>query len=107
MDIYWVILFIVLVSLFIERLVRKLKISSFDQRYVVVTGCDTGSGNMLAKRLDAMQFHVFAGCFTSKAVTQLTEECSRNMTAIQVDVSKDASIEQMLETVKRKLPEDK
>ncbi|XP_053374120.1 dehydrogenase/reductase SDR family member 9-like [Mercenaria mercenaria] len=107
MDIYWVILFIVLVSLFIERLVRKLKISSFDQRYVVVTGCDTGFGNMLAKRLDAMQFHVFAGCFTSKAVTQLTEECSRNMTAIQVDVSKDASIEQMLETVKRKLPEDK
>ncbi|XP_053374123.1 17-beta-hydroxysteroid dehydrogenase type 6-like [Mercenaria mercenaria] len=104
MDIYWVILFIVLVSLFIERLVRKLKISSFDQRYVVVIGCDTGFGNMLAKRLDAMQFHVFAGCFTSKAVTQLTEECSRNMTAILVDVSKDASIEQMLEG---KLPEDK
>ncbi|XP_053373547.1 17-beta-hydroxysteroid dehydrogenase type 6-like [Mercenaria mercenaria] len=107
MDIYWVILFISLVSLLIERLVRKLKISNFNQRYVVVTGCDTGFGNMLAKRLDAMQFHVFAGCFTSKAVMQLTEECSQNMTAIQVDVSKDASIEQMLETVKRKLPKDK
>jgi short-subunit dehydrogenase involved in D-alanine esterification of teichoic acids len=62
---------------------------------------------MLAKRLDVMRFRVFAGCYTNNAVTELTEECSENLTAIQVDVSSSRSIDKMVETIKNKLPTDK
>lgn len=107
MDVWLTILLLIFISFCIEWLFRKLKLGNFQQRYVVVTGCDTGFGNMLAKRLDVMQFRVFAACYTDKAVKLLTEECSQNMTAIQVDVSNVTSIEKMVEVIKIKLPKDK
>ncbi|XP_060582430.1 17-beta-hydroxysteroid dehydrogenase type 6-like [Ruditapes philippinarum] len=107
MEIVLVISFIILISFGIEWLLRKLRVNKFEQRYVLVTGCDTGFGNMLAKRLDVMRFRAFAGCYTNNAVTELTEECSENLTAIQVDVSSPTSIDKMVETIKNKLPTDK
>jgi hypothetical protein len=31
-------------------------------KYILITGCDTGFGNLLAKRLDGRGFYVFAAC---------------------------------------------
>ena len=34
---------------------------------VLITGCDTGIGNELAKYLDGLGFHVFAGCLDTSS----------------------------------------
>lgn len=104
MDIWWCIFLLCFIALIAERLLRRLKIDKFDQRYVLITGCDTGFGNLLAKRLDALKFHVFAACLTNEAVKLLTEETSSNFIAVELDVTQDASIEKMVEKVKRLLP---
>lgn len=107
MAIWWIILLLCCIALVAERFLRKLKIDKFDQRYVLITGCDTGFGNTLAKRLDALKVHVFAACLTKEAVKRLTEETSSNLIAVELDVTQDASIEKMIEKVKRLLPRDK
>jgi len=57
---------------------NKQTISKYDERYVVITGCDSGFGNMLAKKLDELGFHVFAGCLTEQGCIQLNNETSTN-----------------------------
>lgn len=86
---------------------RKLTVGRYNDRYVLVTGCDSGFGNLLAKRLDLLGFNVFAGCLSKSGVEGLKSECSVNVTAIQMDVTSDASIEGAIENVKTKIPKDK
>lgn len=99
--------FFLIFGLIVEWLIRQLKISNYDERYVLITGCDTGFGNGLAKRLDKMKVHVFACCLTKEEAQKLLAETSSNLLAIQMDVTKDASIEKTMEIVKRTLPKDK
>jgi retinol dehydrogenase-16 len=72
-----------------------------------VTGCDTGFGNLLAKRLDALGCHVFAGCLTEAGETDLKKSCSEKLLAISLDVTKPESVRKAFEIVKAKLPEGK
>ncbi|KAJ7317937.1 hypothetical protein JRQ81_004099 [Phrynocephalus forsythii] len=46
-------------------------LSSFKDKYVFITGCDSGFGNLLAKRLDKKGFRVLAGCLTQKGADNL------------------------------------
>ena len=42
-------------------------------RHVVITGCDSGFGRMLALRLHAQGFHVHAGCLLPKSAVELSQ----------------------------------
>ena len=48
----------------LDRLIRIPRHRSPTSRikYILITGCDWGFGNMCAKRLDAKGFFVFAAC---------------------------------------------
>ncbi|XP_022090958.1 D-beta-hydroxybutyrate dehydrogenase, mitochondrial-like [Acanthaster planci] len=61
---------------------------------VVVTGCDTGIGNALARYLDKQGFRVFAGCLfeTGEGARKLKEECSRKLQVVQMDVTSDEQV---------------
>ncbi|XP_052807866.1 17-beta-hydroxysteroid dehydrogenase type 6-like [Mya arenaria] len=85
----------------------KQKLASFKDRYVVITGCDTGFGHKLAKRLDVLGFKVFAACFTQNGVEELSSTCSKNVTPIRMDVTNDDSINKAVEEVTNLLPDDK
>ncbi|XP_071120324.1 17-beta-hydroxysteroid dehydrogenase type 6-like [Mytilus edulis] len=85
---------------------NRQKVGNYRHRYVVITGCDSGFGNLLAKRLDVLGFHVFAGCFSQQGIDMLNKETSDNVKAIQLDVSKTESINKALEKVKASLPEN-
>lgn len=89
------------------RVLRKLTVGRYNERHVLVTGCDSGFGNLLTKRLDLLGFKVFACCLSKSGVEGLKSECSVNVTAIQMDVTSDASIEGAIENVKAKIPKDK
>jgi hypothetical protein len=89
------------------RWLRGLQtIGSYGSRYVFVTGCDSGFGNLLTKKLDGLGFHVFAGCLSEKGMKQLESQTSSNVTSVRLDVTKTESIQSALQVVKSKLPKD-
>jgi hypothetical protein len=88
------------------RVLNKIKISNYKGRYVLVTGCDSGFGYLLTKRLDLLGFNVFAGCLTKAGVENLRSECSEKVTAVQLDVSNDDNINAVAGLVKKKLKPD-
>ncbi|XP_015280189.1 PREDICTED: 11-cis retinol dehydrogenase [Gekko japonicus] len=74
-------------------------LSSFKDKYVFITGCDTGFGNMLAKRLDKKGFHVLAGCLTLKGADSLKRATSPNLRTMLIDVTNSESIRKAVEWV--------
>ncbi|XP_038066175.1 D-beta-hydroxybutyrate dehydrogenase, mitochondrial-like [Patiria miniata] len=56
---------------------------------VVVTGCDTGIGNALARYLDKLGYRVFAGCLYAdgEGATELRGQCSDRLHVLQMDVT--------------------
>lgn len=74
-----------------------------DGKAVLITGCDTGFGNMLAKRLAQQGFMVYAGCLDSNSEGAMVLKKSRNVKVLQLDVTKDNQIDEALESVKQDL----
>lgn len=97
----------IVLFLTLRWLLRKLRVGNYDNKYVFITGCDTGFGNMLAKRLDKLGLHVFAGCLTKQGAMGLKKECSSRLATVMIDVSDDNSIEAARDEVESKLPTGK
>ena len=96
-----------LVYKILDRLIRRPRISRIKDRYIFVTGCDTGFGRTTAMRLDALGCHVFAGCLTETGEVYLRKVCSDRLHAIRLDVSKPESVQQAYQFVQSKLPSGK
>lgn len=75
---------------------------------VLVTGCDSGFGHALALRLDQLGFRVFAGCLFAKAggegALRLKREGSERLHVLQLDLTSNEQLDDVLEEVKNKLP---
>lgn len=91
----------------VDYLLRIPYIGDYEMRYILVTGCDTGFGNELAKRLDRLGCHVFAGCLTEKGETELKKMTSDKLLPISLDVAKPESVRKAFDVVKSKLPQGK
>ncbi|KAH9508453.1 Retinol dehydrogenase 7 [Bulinus truncatus] len=89
------------------RALRSLKVGSYEDRYVLITGCGAGFGKGLACHLDQLGFHVIAGCRTERGMKYLKENCSERLVTLQLDVSNNKDIEAALLEVKRLLPDNK
>ncbi|GFT82667.1 estradiol 17-beta-dehydrogenase 2 [Nephila pilipes] len=83
---------------------QKCQVDSCNKA-VLVTGCDTGFGHSLAKRLDSKGFHVFATCLfpSGEGATELKKSCSQSLHVLHVDVTKDDSVIEAVDYVKRNL----
>ena len=86
---------------------RRQWLPRMSTKPVFITGCDSGFGRALALRLDRKGVPVFAGCYTSKGVDSLVGEGSFRLRAVQVDVSKDDSIQAAYTWVRKQLTEGK
>ncbi|KAM6985034.1 retinol dehydrogenase 1 [Aplochiton taeniatus] len=75
------------------------KVSDFDQKYVFITGCDSGFGNLLSKQLDRKGFHVIAACLTEKGASALASESSSRLKTFLLNVTDTASISSAVEFV--------
>jgi len=73
-------------------------------RYILITGCDSGFGNMLAKRLNSLGVPVFAGCLTEKGEDELRKSCSPLLKTFRLDVSDPSSVRKAFDFVKANLP---
>jgi len=88
----------------VDWLIRLFYIGKYNERYILVTGCDTGFGNILAKRLDSLGCHIFAGCLTDAGGAQLKSQCSEKLQVLSLDVSNHDSVQKAFDFVKTALP---
>ncbi|XP_072016832.1 retinol dehydrogenase 16-like [Amphiura filiformis] len=80
----------------------KIKLNP-QNRYILITGCDSGFGNVLARNLDKKGCHVFATCLTSAGAESLTKVSSARLHAMIMDVSNSESIQVAFEVVDKVL----
>ncbi|XP_066275400.1 retinol dehydrogenase 7-like [Branchiostoma lanceolatum] len=80
---------------------EKGRVSQLADKTVVITGCDTGFGNLLARRLDQLGLRVFAGCLTEAGVAELRQSCSERLQPIQMDVTSSDSVQAAFRVVER------
>ncbi|KAG2459288.1 RDH7 dehydrogenase, partial [Polypterus senegalus] len=78
----------------------RKRVSGISNKYVFITGCDSGFGNLLAKRLDQLGFRVFAACFTEKGEDELKKTTSEKLVTVHLDVTKSESIQRAIELIK-------
>ena len=76
-------------------------------RYILITGCDSGFGKRAAQRFDVAGCHVIATCLTSEGANALRETCSAQLTAVQMDVTDEDSVQQAYSVVTELLQPDK
>ncbi|KAH3728008.1 hypothetical protein DPMN_053953 [Dreissena polymorpha] len=71
-----------------------------------ITGCDTGFGHDLARRLDDRKFTVFAGCLRpdGAGARKLASGASKRLHVVPLDVTSDDSVEEAHAYVKKHLP---
>ncbi|KAG9465471.1 retinol dehydrogenase 7-like [Eleutherodactylus coqui] len=77
-------------------------------RAVLITGCDSGFGNLLAHRLLDLGFTVFAACLFPDgegAQALLTHSSPGQVKVIKLDVTSDKEIEQVKQYVQDHLPD--
>ncbi|XP_028518747.1 retinol dehydrogenase 7 isoform X2 [Exaiptasia diaphana] len=112
MEIEWNSLLITLILLILFLTFTTLKkillpmprVSSFDEKYILITGCDSGFGKSTAVRLDRLGLNVFATCLTKKGKENLERLCTRRLTVIIMDVTDSAQIRNCLQIVQKKIP---
>ncbi len=86
---------------FVYRWFRESKrVSNKADKYVYITGCDSGFGNLLARHLDKLGFPVIAGCYTEKGEDELKKRTSDRLTTIQLDVSNSESVSKAAAVIK-------
>lgn len=90
----------------IKRLYIDELVENFHEKYVLLTGCDSGFGRETALRLDSLGFNVFATCLTSEGQTQLIVRCSKRLKAIHLDVTNSQEIREAFKFVVQNLPEN-
>ncbi|XP_004646627.1 estradiol 17-beta-dehydrogenase 2 [Octodon degus] len=76
-----------------------------DQKAVLVTGCDSGFGHALVKKLDKLGFTVFAGVLNEKGpgAEELRRNCSTRITVLQMDVTSPEQIKDAYSKVVEKV----
>ncbi|CAL1300703.1 unnamed protein product [Larinioides sclopetarius] len=75
------------------------------RKAILITGCARGFGKHIAKHLDSKGFHVFASCLNpnSSGADDLRNSCSSRLQILQLDVTKDESVEKAVQYVKANL----
>jgi len=75
---------------------------------VLITGCDSGFGHLLALQLDSLGFKVFAGCLqVNGSGAQALKNSSSKHLQLQLDVTDHAQVNAALQLINRTLRDQK
>ncbi|XP_063808554.1 retinol dehydrogenase 7-like isoform X2 [Pseudophryne corroboree] len=89
----WLPVLALLGLIFLYRWYRQSQIlENLSDKYVFITGCDTGFGNLLAKQLDRRGMRVLAACLTEKGAENLKKETSSRLQTVILDVTDSKSV---------------
>uniref|UniRef100_A0A8B9RZA3 11-cis retinol dehydrogenase n=1 Tax=Accipiter nisus TaxID=211598 RepID=A0A8B9RZA3_9AVES len=102
----WLYLLLAALAWVLGWLVRDRRtLPSVKEKYVLITGCDSGFGNLLARQLDARGLRVLAACLTQKGADSLQRGCSGHLRTTLLDVTRSDSIRQAVEWVRAEVGE--
>lgn len=91
----------------LNNFIRKwfIKCVNTSDKIVLISGCDTGFGNLFAKFLNKKGYHVFASCLNEQSCRQLKEEadCPKKMIAFVMDITKDDHVDRAFSLIKNYL----
>ncbi|XP_042307418.1 17-beta-hydroxysteroid dehydrogenase type 6-like [Sceloporus undulatus] len=97
----WFYLAVLLGLYFFRRWYRERQtVENLREKYVFITGCDSGFGNKLARQLDALGLRVLAACFTADGAEELERLSSDRLKTTILDVSSKESVVAATEWVK-------
>ncbi|XP_061736065.1 D-beta-hydroxybutyrate dehydrogenase, mitochondrial-like isoform X1 [Nerophis ophidion] len=68
------------------------QVDTFSLKQVLITGCDSGFGNLLARQLDRKGFCVIAACLTQGGAADLASSASPRLKTLILDVTDSESI---------------
>ncbi|XP_068123610.1 retinol dehydrogenase 7-like [Hyperolius riggenbachi] len=90
----------VLCGILLYRWHRQSQIlENVTDKYVFITGCDSGFGNLLAKQLDRRGMKVLAACLTQTGAENLKNETSSRLQTRILDVADGKSVSSAAEWV--------
>ncbi|XP_034956688.1 retinol dehydrogenase 7 [Zootoca vivipara] len=97
----WLYLAALLGLYFLRRWYKERQtVENLTEKYVFITGCDSGFGNLLARQLDARGLRVLAACLTQKGAEQLGKATSERLKTTILDVTSTESVAAATEWVK-------
>lgn len=78
----------------------QLKIADVADKYVFITGCDSGFGNLAARTFDRKGFHVIAACLTESGSAALKAKTSERLHTVLLDVTNPENVKETAQWVK-------
>ena len=100
----WVYLAVLVGLYYLLRWQRERQVvSHLRDKYVFITGCDSGFGNLLARQLDLRGLRVLAACLTEQGAQQLRKQTSDRLETVLLDVTKTESIAAATQWVKERV----
>uniref|UniRef100_A0A4X1W6D6 Retinol dehydrogenase 16 n=1 Tax=Sus scrofa TaxID=9823 RepID=A0A4X1W6D6_PIG len=100
----WVYLVVLVGLYYLLRWQRERQVvSHLRDKYVFITGCDSGFGNLLARQLDLRGLRVLAACLTEQGAQQLRKQTSDRLETVLLDVTKTESVAVAKEWVKERV----
>ena len=89
----WLYLAVLVVLYYLLRWSRERQmVSHLRDKFVFITGCDSGFGNQLARQLDLRGLRVLAACLTEQGAEQLRKQTSDRLQTVILDVTKTDSV---------------
>ncbi|NXT27393.1 H17B6 dehydrogenase, partial [Syrrhaptes paradoxus] len=90
----WLLAAAVLVGLFLLRrwYRERQPVPRLSEKFVLITGCDSGFGQRLARQLDARGLRVLAACLTESGAARLRASTSSRLQTVILDVTSSQSI---------------
>uniref|UniRef100_A0A6I8NCH6 Retinol dehydrogenase 16 n=1 Tax=Ornithorhynchus anatinus TaxID=9258 RepID=A0A6I8NCH6_ORNAN len=67
-------------------------VGQLHDRFVLITGCDSGFGYLLATKLDQRGLRVLAACLTERGAERLRQEASGRLQTVLLDVTRPETI---------------
>ncbi|XP_029450714.1 retinol dehydrogenase 7-like [Rhinatrema bivittatum] len=100
----WLWLLVLLGLYFLYRWYRDRQIlQNLPDKYVLITGCDSGFGNLLARQLDRKGMRVLAACLTQRGAEQLKEATSQRLQTLILDVTDSQNVAAAADWVKQQV----
>ena len=98
---------LLLIYIFLSWIRRYIRVDNYKEKYILVTGCDSGFGQLLVQRLDMLGFNVFATCLTESAQRRLREITSSRLMTLTLDITNKEQVRYAVDKVRAALPHDK
>uniref|UniRef100_A0A8D2Q6Y8 Uncharacterized protein n=1 Tax=Varanus komodoensis TaxID=61221 RepID=A0A8D2Q6Y8_VARKO len=100
----WLWLALAVLAYFVIRWYRERQtVDNLREKHVLITGCDSGFGNQLARQLDLLGLRVLAACLTQEGADKMEEVTSDRLKTTILDVTSTESVAAATEWVKEQV----